>query len=106
MDIERTVEKARTAATTAVLLDGLHGGFLHLGVRDQVQIIVGPEHKHLAAPHTHFANPTTFAVPKDFEVHVHPGGLQLTRTTDISAPLEYIVRSTTLSFAPDFASRY
>ena len=106
MDIQRTVEKARTAATTAVLLDGLHCGFLHLGMRDQIQIIVGPEHEYFAAPHTHFASPTTFAVPKDFEVHVEPGGLQITRTSEISALLEDIVRATALSFAGDVASRY
>ena len=46
--IQRAVEQARSAAAAAVLLDGLDGGFLHLGMGDQVQIIVGPEHQHFA----------------------------------------------------------
>jgi hypothetical protein len=104
--IQRAVEKARTAATATVLLDGLHGGFLHLGMRDQVQVIVGPEHQHFAVPHTHFASPTPFAVPKDLEIHVEPGGLQITRTSEISAFLENVVRGAALFFAGDVASRY
>ncbi len=106
VNIQRTVEKARTAATTTVLLDGLDGGFLHFGMSDQIQIIVGPEHQHFTTPHTHFASPTTFAISKDLEVHVKPGGLQITRTSEISALLEDIVRATALSFAGDVASRY
>src|ERR1017187_4829038 len=104
--IQRAVEKARSAATTAVFLDGLPGGFLHLGMGDQVQIIVGPEHQYFAVPHAHFASPTAFAVSKDLEVHVEPGGLQVTRTSEISAFLEDVVRAAAFSFAGDVASRY
>ena len=104
--IQRAVEKARSAATTAVLLDGLHGGFLHLRMSDQVQVIVGPKHQHFAIPHANFASPTTFAVPKNLEVHVESGGLQVTRTSEISAFLENVVRAAALSFAGDVASRY
>src|ERR1019366_8103023 len=104
--VQGAVEKARSAATTAVLLDGLHGGFLHLGMGDQVQVIVGPKHQYFAVPHAHFASPTALAVPKDLEVHVEPGGLQITRTSEISALLENVVRGAALSFAGGVASRY
>src|SRR5471032_1564993 len=48
VQVQRAVEQARPAAPAAVFLEGLDRGFLHLGVVDQVQIIVGPEHQHFA----------------------------------------------------------
>src|ERR1022692_3952321 len=106
VQIQRAVEKSRSAAATAVLLDSLHGGFLHLGMGDQVQVVVGPKHEYFTVPHTHFASPTALAVAKNLEVHVEPGGLQVTRTSEISAFLENVVRGAALSFAGGVASRY
>ena len=88
------------------LLDGLGGGFLDLGMGDQVQVIVGPEHQHLALAHADLARTTAFAVAEDLEVHVQPGGLQITRTSEVAALFENVVRAAALFPAGDVASRY
>ena len=106
VQVQRAVEQARTAAAAAVLADGLRGGLIDLGVGDQAEVIVRPEHQHFALPHADFARPAPFAVAKHLEVHVEPGGLQITRTSEVPAFLENVVRCAALLFAGDVASRY
>ena len=86
--VQRAVEQARAAASAAILPDSFDGGFFHLGVRDQVQIIVGAEHQHLTVTHADLAGPAAFALAEDFEIHVQSGGLQVARTRKIPALVE------------------
>jgi len=74
-------------------------------VRDQVEIVVRPEHEFLAFPHADFAGAAAFAIAEDFEVHVQPGGLQITGTSEIAALVENIVRTAALLLAGGVASR-
>ncbi len=71
----------------------LRGGFLHPGVRDEIQIIVGAEHQHRAAAHADFAGAASFALAKDLEVHVQPGGLQFRRPRESPAFFEKVAGS-------------
>ena len=80
--------------------------FLNLGVVDQVEVIVRPEHQHLAFAHADFAGAAAFAIAENLEVHVQAGSLQITRTSEVAALVENIVRSAAFLFAGDVASRY
>ena len=106
VQIQRPIQQAGPAATAAVFPHGLCGGLLHLRVRDQVQIIVGPEHQHLARSHADFARCAPFAVTEYLEIHVEPGGLQIRGTGEIAALLENVVRTAAFLLAGEIASRY
>ena len=69
------------------------GGFLDVRVRDQVHVIVGPEHQHFSVAQAHFAGSAAFAVAEGFEVHVQAGVLQVVRAGEGAALLEDVVRS-------------
>ena len=49
------------------------GGFFDLRVRDQVQVIVGPEHQHLRRAQPHLSRLAAFPVAEGLEVHVQTG---------------------------------
>src|ERR1039457_5474165 len=50
-DAERSLQEAAAGAAGAVLPDGLDRALLDLRMRGQAEVIVGPQHAHLAAPH-------------------------------------------------------
>ena len=107
VNIQRAVQQTRSAASAAIFLDGVRRRFLDLGVRDQIEIIVRPEHQHFALAHADFARSAAFAVAKDLEVHVQSSGLQITRTSEgygISRKCRWIALP--FFFAGDVASRY
>src|ERR1017187_6971672 len=105
VDIQGAVEEARAGAAGAVFLDGLGGGFFDFRVGNQVEVVVRPEHEDFALADADFAGAAAFAIAEHFEIHVQSSMLQITRTSEIAAFLENVVRCAALLFAGDVASR-
>ena len=78
-----------------------HGGKGYSGVALHVSKSFSPERP--AFSHPDFARATAFAIAENLEVHVQPGGLQITRTSEIAALLEDVVGSAALLFAGGIA---
>ena len=51
VDVERAVQEAAAGAAGAVLPDGLDRALLDLRMRGQAEVVVRPQHDHLAAAH-------------------------------------------------------
>src|SRR5262249_55162381 len=90
--IQRSVEQARAAATTAIPVERMGGGFENFRMGNQIEVIVGAEHQHLAIPHADLTRAAAFVLAEDFEVHIKTGRLQVRGPRKATALLKQVFR--------------
>src|SRR5206468_3888006 len=93
VQVERAVQQPRSRAAAAVLLQRVDRGLFHFRVRDQVEVVVRPEHEHFSLADADLTRPAAITVSEYLEVHVEPGGLQIPRTGKIATLIKEIIAS-------------